>query len=90
MMGFFNTFKLWIYGAGAALIAGFFTMFKYRGMKIDQQAQEIEAQKHHDEVMKRYYEQKEKLHQFTEQNNVEAEKAKHVDQSNITDGHYNL
>ena len=86
----FNTFKLWAYGIGAAVIAVAISMFKYRGNKIDTLETELEAAEANAQVVDKVLEAEREVTSFEADNRVAAAKAEARDYDDIQKHFYSI
>lgn len=87
----FSTIKTYIYGAVVGLFGILSAILVYRGKKIKDQQKVIDKQKQEAKKIKKLNDNKDKVQEFEKQNQVEAEKAKHVEKPiNTPDGYYKL
>ena len=88
----FGEIKVYLYAAIAVVVAGFLAVFKYRGMKIDRQEDELENKEQELQSVHKYHEAKDKVQDFEKDNAAAAASVggDRFGKPYVNDGHYTI
>ncbi len=85
MFDFLGPIKIYVMAAGAAIIAIFIGVYKYRGFKVEELEAEVDAKDKELEVVVKVVEQEREVAEFTADNRVAKAKAEIVDEEVVKD-----